>query len=177
LVLSIFCLPLLGALGIASYFRLSSETRALRASAMESVPGTWNKQVAVNVGGFTLDLVRFGSSFFRLPPEARAALQALQGGDVGVYQLQNSPRELNYSGVLSAADQSMKRRGWERIVGVVQGSQCVAVYIPHSLRPVKSIECCVMVLDEHDLVVASVRGNPESLLALAAQHYPERRPL
>ncbi|MGO8696650.1 MAG: hypothetical protein ACLQVY_02880 [Limisphaerales bacterium] len=177
LVLCIFSLPLLGALGVASYFRLSPETRALRSSVMESVPGKWNKQIAVNVGGFTLGLVRFGSSFFHLPPEARAALQAVDGADVGVYQLRNSPPALSYSGMLAAADQSMRRRGWERIVGVVQDRQFVAVYMPRSLRPIKGIKCCVMVLDGHVLVVASVRGNPESLLALAAQRYQSAAPL
>jgi hypothetical protein len=166
LVLCLFCLPLLGALGIASYFRLSSETRALRSSVMESVPGKWNQQIAVNVGGWTLGLVRFGSSFFNLPPEAKAALQFLQGAEVGVYELQGSSPTLNYSRVLTAADQSMKKRGWERIVGVVQGRQLVAVYMPRALSGIKQMECRVVVLDEHDLVVVSARGNPESLLAL-----------
>jgi hypothetical protein len=137
---------------------------------MESVPGKWDKQFAVNIGGFTLGLVRFGSSFFHLPPEPRAALQALEGADVGVYKLRSSLPALNYSGMLAAADQSMRRRGWERMVGVVQDRQFVAVYIPRGLRAVKHIKCCVLVLDGQDLVVASVRGNPESLLALAAQH-------
>jgi hypothetical protein len=166
LVLCLFCLPLLGALGIASYFRLSSETRALRNSVMESVPGKWNKQVAVNVGGWTLGLVRFGSSFFNLPPEAKAGLQCLDAAEVGVYKLQDSSPTPDYSGVLAAADQSMRRRGWERIVGVVQGRQFVAVYLPRNLSAVKQMECRLVVLDEHDLVVVSARGNLESLPAL-----------
>lgn len=166
LVLGLFCLPLLGALGIASYFRLSSETRALRSSVMESLPGHWDKQVAVNVGGFTLGLARFGTSFFHLPPEATAALQCLDGGDVGVYQLRGSSATANYSAMLASADQSMQRRGWERMVGVVEGRQFVAVYLPRNLSATKRIECCVVVLDGHDLVVASAHGKAEALLAL-----------
>jgi len=166
LVLGLFSLPLLGALGIASYFRLSSETRALRSSVMESVPGHWDKQVAVNVGGFTLGLARFVASFFNLPPEAKAAMQCLDGGDVGVYQLRGSSPAVNYSGMLASADQAMKRRGWERMVGVVEGRQLVAVYLPHDLPSTKRIECCVVVLDGPDLVVVSAHGNAEALLAL-----------
>jgi hypothetical protein len=136
---------------------------------MESVPGKWHKQVAVNVGGWTMSLVRFGTSFFSLPPEAKTALQCVHGAEVGVYELQGSSPTPNYSGVLAAADKSMRQRGWERIVGVAEGRQFVAVYLPRSLSAVKEIECRVVVLDEHDLVVVSAHGNPESLLALVRE--------
>jgi len=63
----------------------------------------------------------------------------------------------------------MSRRGWERVVGVAQGRQFVAVYLPRSLRTVNRMACCVAVLNEQDLVVASARGNLEPLLALATQ--------
>jgi len=113
----VFCLTLLCAIGIASCFRLSSAPQALRRSVMESVPGQWDKRFAVNVGGFTLGFVRFGSHFFNLPPEPKAALEALRGAEVGVYKLRNPPPALDYSAVFKAADETMRRRGWERIVG------------------------------------------------------------
>ena len=59
--------------------------------------------------------------------------------------------------------------GLERIVGVAQGRQFVAVYMPRNLRSAKRMECCVAVLNEQDLVVTSARGNLEPLLALATQ--------
>ncbi|MCX6929425.1 MAG: hypothetical protein NT154_40355, partial [Verrucomicrobia bacterium] len=121
------CLPVLCAIGIAGYFRLSSATQALRSSVIESVPGQWNKRFAVHVGGLTLGLVRFGSRFFNLPPEPKAAVEALHGAEVGIYKLQDAPSALDYSAMFTAADKCMGRRGWERIVGVAQGRQFVAV--------------------------------------------------
>ena len=165
----VLCLPLLCAVGIAGYFRLSSATEALRSSVIESVPGQWDKRFAVHVGGLTLGLVRFGSLFFNLPAEPKAALETLHGAEVGVYKLQDAPSALDYSAMFTATDKCMRRRGWDRVVGVAQGRQFVAVYLPRNLRTVKRMACCVAVLNEQDLVVASARGNLEPLLALATQ--------
>jgi hypothetical protein len=169
----VLCLPLLCAIGIARCFRLSSATAALRTSVMESVPGQWDKRLAVHVGGFTLGLVRLGSRLFNLPPEPKAALETFRGAEVGVYSLQDARCALDYSAMFTAADKSMRRQGWERIVGVVQGRQFVAVYVPRNLRSVKRMACCVAVLNEQDLVVVSASGNLEPLLELATQHLQE----
>jgi hypothetical protein len=134
---------------------------------MESVPGQWDKRFAVHVGSLTLGLVRFGSQFFTLPPEPKAALGALHGAEVGVYRLEGSPATLNYPAMFVAADKAMKRCGWERIVGVAKGTQFVAVYMPRNARSLQRMDCSVVVLNERDLVVAGARGNIEPLLDLA----------
>ena len=169
----VLCLPLLCAIGIAGYFRLSSAAQALRSSVIESVPGKWDKRLAVHVGGLTLSLVRLGSRLFDLPPEPKAALEALRGAEVGIYRLQDVPSALDYSAMFAATDKSMRRRGWERVVGVARGRQFVAVYMPRNLRTVKRMGCCVAVLNEQDLVVASASGNLEPLLELATQRLQE----
>jgi hypothetical protein len=138
------------------------------------VPGQWDKRFAVHVGGLTLGLVRFGSLFFNLPPEPKAALETLHGAEVGVYNLQDAPSALDYSAMFTAADKCMRRRGWERIVGVARSRQFVAVYMPRNLRTAKRMECCIAVLNEQDLVVVSARGNLEPLLELATQHLRDR---
>jgi len=169
----VLCLPLLCAIGIAGYFRLSSATQALRSSVLDSVPGKWDKRLAVHFGGLTLSLVRLGSRLFDLPPEPKAALAALRGAEVGIYRLQAAPTALDYSAMFAAADRSMRRRGWERVVGVARGRQFVAVYMPRNLHTVKRMGCCVAVLNEQDLVVASASGNLEPLLELATQRLQE----
>ena len=169
----VLCLPLLCAVGIAGYFRLSSATEALRSSVIESAPGQWDKRFAVHVGGLTLGLVRFGSLFFNLPPELKAAMETLHGAEVGVYKLQDAPSALDYSAVFTATDKCMRRRGWERIVGVARGRQFVAVYMPRNLRTVKRMACCVAVLNEQDLVVAAARGNLAPVIELATKHLQE----
>jgi hypothetical protein len=165
-LLLLLSLPVLFAIGVASFFHLSSGSQALRAAVMESVPGQWHKRFAVNVGFFTLGVARFGTSFFHLPPEPRAALQALHRGEVGVYQLEKPASHPDYALILKSADQSMRRRGWQRIVGVVQGSQFVAVYAPSNPH-VKDLSCCVAVMDDQNLVIVSARGNISPLLQLA----------
>jgi hypothetical protein len=174
-LLSILLLPVLCIVGIASYFHLSSSTEALRSAFMESAPGEWHKRFAVNVGYLTVGLARFGSTFFHLPPEARAALQAVDGGEVGVYEVKESMSRPDYAGILRTADKSMRRRGWERIVGVAQGSQFVAVYAPSDVRRTE-MSCCVAVLDDQNLVVVSARGNISPLLDLAQEHLHEKGP-
>lgn len=168
-LLLVLLLPSLCALGVASYFHLSSPTQSLRSAIMESAPGPWHKRFALNVGGLTFGLARFGSSFFHLPPEPKAALQALHGGEVGVYRLEGPMSLPDYAAILKTADKSMRCRGWERIVGVAQGGQFVAVYAPGDLG-LKDVSCCVAVLNDQDLIVVSARGNITPLLELARTH-------
>jgi len=136
---------------------------------MESVPGQWHERFAVNVGCLTLGLARFGSRFFHLPREPRAALQALYRGELGVYELEEAMSPPDYAAILRTADKSMRRRGWERIVGVAQGSQFVAVYAPSNVH-LKDMSCCVAVLNDQNLIVVSARGNISPLLELAQRH-------
>jgi hypothetical protein len=165
-LLVILCVPLFCAIGVAGYFRLSSETKALRKTVMSSVPGQWDKRFAVHVGGFTMGLVRFGSRFANLPPEPRAALEALHGAEVGIYRLHENPVSIAPTAIFMAADKAMKARGWERIVGVAQADQLVAVYIPLKGISPGRMACCVVVLHERDLVVASAHGNLGPLLQI-----------
>jgi hypothetical protein len=168
-LLLVLLLPGLCALGVASYFHLSSPSQSLRSAIMESVPGQWHRRFALHVGGLTFGLARFGSSFFHLPPEPKAALQALRAGEVGVYRLEEPMSLPDYGAILKTADKSMRHRGWERIVGIAQGSQFVAVYAPGNLR-LKDVSCCVAVLNDQNLIVVSARGNITPLLELARTH-------
>jgi hypothetical protein len=59
-------------------------------------------------------------------------------------------------------------------VGVVQGRQSVAIYLPRDFHTLQRMACCVAVLNDHDLVIVSSRGNPEALLSLALQKAPAR---
>jgi hypothetical protein len=163
----IVCLPLFCAIGVTGYFRLSSETRALRGSLMRLTPGAWDTKFAVHVGSLTMGLVRIGSSFFKLPPEPRAALDAVHGAEVGVYRLKQERLSVGSSAILASADKAMKARGWERVVGVAEGHELVAVYIPRKGVQATKMKCCLMVLQGRELVVASTRGNVEPLLQIA----------
>ena len=163
----LFCTLLLCGVGVAGYFRLSSPTRALRESVMSSVGGQWDKRFAARVGGFTCALVRSWSRFLPLPPEPRAALDAVRGAEVGVYRLHCEPAPVDRTKLLLEADRAVGRRGWERAVTVAQHGEFVAVYIPRKGVSSRGVACCLVVLHGRDLVVASARGNLEPLMALA----------
>ena len=170
LLLVLFGLPLLGAVGVASYFRLSSDTRALRRNVMTSVPGQWDTKVAVRIGWLTTGLVRECSQLVQLPPEPRAALDALRGVEVAVYELQQQPRKADYAAVLALADKTMTSRGWDRVVGVVEANQCVAIFVPQKKFSAQNSACRVLVLSERDLVIVSAHGDLTPLLDLASKH-------
>src|SRR5215472_4969532 len=104
----------LGVVGMTGYFRLSSETVALRQSLMGSVEGQWKKTIAVHLGWFTTSLVRAGSRLVKLEPEPRAALDAVRGVEVGVYRVQDSVEREDHGAILAKADKAMTRRGWVR---------------------------------------------------------------
>ena len=97
--------------------------------------------------------------------------------EVGVYELQKQPRQADYRAVLAAADQTMSRRGWERIVGVLEGEQCVAIFVPQKKFSLENTACRVLVLNERDLVIVSARGNLTSLLDVASKQLADKKAL
>lgn len=69
--------------------------------------------------------------------------------------------------MLAIADSVMTARGWERVVGVMDGKNLVAVYLPGKNISVYHLKCCVMVFDGKEMVLVSAQGNPEPLLNYA----------
>ena len=160
----------LGVVGVIGYFRLSSETTALRESLMGSVDGQWRKTIAVHLGWFTTGLVRAGSRLVKLDPEPRAALEAVHGVEVGIYRVQDGPEKEDHGAILAKADKAMTRRGWVRVVGVSHDRELVAIYMPRKGASLRNMKCCLMVFNGRELVVASARGNLEPLWAIAEKH-------
>jgi len=162
LAASVLCI-----IGITGYFRLSSETAALRTSLMQSVGGQWHKMIAVHIGGLTSAVARTGLRCVKLAPEPRAAIEALRGAEAGIYRLQPGSRSMERDTILSTADAAMAARGWDRVVGVVKEDQVVLVYLPRKGISETKMKCCFMVLAEDTLVVGSARANLTPLLAIA----------
>jgi hypothetical protein len=161
------------AVGVAGCFRLGSDARALRDSVAKAGAAQLSRKVELSVGRLTLSLARAGLSFADLDPVARTAINTVQGAEVGVYELGRHELPLHYGGVLEAADKVMAVRGLERVVGVTSHTEVVGVYVP-AVLPRGRLRVCVLVLDGKQLVVASVRGNVEPLLALAMRQAQSR---
>jgi hypothetical protein len=136
---------------------------------MGSIGGAWDTKIAVHLGAMTMALVRTGSRLFPLEAEPRAALETVRGAEVGIYKLASESRCAEPRSLLAAADKAMAGRGWQRVVGVCKEQDVVGVYVPGNRIGLRRMKVCVMVLHERDLVVASVRGNLEPLMALAGE--------
>jgi hypothetical protein len=156
---------------VVSWFHLSSDTKALRNSLIKSSGVEWRQRIALNAGGLTLSAVRAGLSFVHLDAGARAALQSVRGAEVGVYQLPSGAKPPDRAAMLAAADAAMTARGWDRVVGVMDGRDLVTVYLPDKTASACRMKCCLMVFDGQEMVVVSARANLEPLLkyALARQ--------
>jgi len=159
-------LLLLGA-GVASFFYLGSDVRTLRDGLIQSSGVEWRQQIALNADRLTFFAIRVGLSAVRLDPGARAALQSIQTAGVGVYQLPSGTPPPDRAAMLAAADSAMTARGWERVVGVLDGHDLVAVYMLENNISVRHLKCCVMVFDGKEIVLVSVQGNPEPILIYA----------
>jgi len=166
LVTPLLLLVLLAA-GVASFFHLGSDARALRNGLIKSSGVEWRQRIVVNAGHLTLGAVRAGLSCVKLDPAVRAALQSVRTAGVGVYQLPSGAPRPDRAAMLAAADSTMTARGWERVVGVMDSKDLVAVYLQGKNVSVHRLKCCVMVFDGKEMVLVSAQCNPEPLLTYA----------
>jgi hypothetical protein len=166
LMLAGLLLLVLAVVGVTSYLRLGADTAALRDAAQETSRAEWRKIIAVNIGDATCLLARAGLSFAKIPEEPCAAIRALRACEVGVFEScgANSP---DRGAMLTQADKAMSRRGWERVVGVMDGKDLVAVYVPRTMASPKRVRACILVLDGRQMVVVSAKGNLEPVIELA----------
>ena len=72
--------------------------------------------------------------------------------------------------MLAASDAAMTARGWDRVVGVMDGPDLVTVYLPEKIASARRMKCCLMVFDGQEMVVVSARANLEPLLKYALAH-------
>ncbi len=152
---------------VADCFRLAPEARTLRDELMLSSGAEWQRAIVLNANALTVGVIRAGLSCVRLDPEARAAVQSVGNAGVGVYKLASDGPPPDRAVMLAAADSAMAARGWERAVGVIDGHDLVAVYLPEKDISARRLKCCVLVFDRKEMVLVSARGNLEPLLKLA----------
>ena len=171
-------LPKLGtALGFAllsivltGCWKMSSEAEALRDSLMKSAAVEWDREFEIGVGALTLNLARAGLAFIDLDHDARAALNAIRGADVGIYRLHHGRKNFDHATLLSAADDAMAVRGCDRAVAVVNQRELVAVYVPRQIRSTRNFKVFLVVLDGRKMVIVSARNNLELLIDMALRH-------
>jgi len=170
LVVALLLIPLMAlgglALGVASYFRLSSDTRALRNELTQASGAKWRKQLNLNIGNTTLSLARVTSALVKLDADVHTALNAVRGVEVAIYELDSTAKVPDRAAMLNATDKALNSRGWERVVGVLDGDDMVSVFLPAKISSANQLKFCVVVLDGRQLVLVSARVNPQPLLEL-----------
>ena len=163
----IACAVGLVTIGLTGCFKVSPDVGALRDSVMSAASAEREERIEIGVGPLTLNLARAGLSFVDLEPEARTALHTVRSAEVGVYKLRNERQHLNYAAMLSAADKTMAGRGWDRVVGVMNRHELVAIYVPGKAHSTRNVKVCLLTVNGRELIVALARSNLEPLMELA----------
>lgn len=154
---------------LPGFFQIGRDAAALRNSLLKTATraGEWNLHVEVNVGAIALQLARAGLAFVPMEPDARTALRAVRAVEVSFYQRHHVRARLDQATMLRDADAAMTSRGWDRVVGVCNGEELVAVYVPKRLPSPRDVRFYVAVVDPEIFVVAAGRSNLEPLMEIA----------
>ena len=156
-----------------SFLTLDRDAAVLRKAIMADANDDWQTKIQVSVGRLTLAAVRTGLVFVHMKDvaEAQVALGAVRGASVGVYQRKPSKGEtVSREAVFADTDAAMTRRGWSRLVGVVDKKDAVLVYTPAKYDVDGSIDVCLAVLNNRELVVVSATVDADGLADLVERH-------
>lgn len=171
-----FCAAVvLGIVGIAAAayrtLGLGSDARALRDAVRQNftVDDDWQTRVEVRAGPVICAVLRAVASAQVDEPDARLALRALRAAEVGVYDV-DFGAEPDGGRFLRRVTDAMQTRGWTRIVGVIDRSAIVAVFVPRRTRSERDVAACVLVRNAENLVIARVRADLVRLLTLVERH-------
>lgn len=176
LLAALVAVPVLAATGLALAFLPRGEVKALRRSVEQAGVAGVRTEIEFGVRPFVFGLARLGLALAEVEPEVRAAAQAVRGCEVGVYRLERGMTAGDRAALLSRADAAMERRGWDRVVGVIEARELVAVYASGKPASANDLRICVLVIDGEEMVIASVRADPEPLIELALREAGKHRP-
>jgi hypothetical protein len=146
---------------------VSADTRALRNAAIHGDGARWKKQIELNVGALPLCLARFVLPFTPAPAEARQVFDAVRSVEISIHELRESHPDR--ARILREADNDMRGRGWDRVVGVLEQDTAVAIYArPESGRG-GNVKVSVLVLDGKQMVAVTGHAKLQPVLDLALE--------
>jgi len=163
ITLGLFCL------GIWHCFHASRDLHQLKSSIESSLKCPIQQRFAFNAGSLLFGLVRGGCSFFTVPPEVTAGLQAIHGVETSICRWDHPPKTADYHHVIEMVDRAMETRGWERMVTVVDDGILVLVFNSTKNKSPRDQRFCVAVSQGENLILTSVRGDCNPLIALASK--------
>ena len=146
---------------------VSGDTRVMRNAVIHGDGAKWQKQVEVNVGALPLWLARCVLPFTPAPPEAQQALSAVRSVEVSLHELRESYPDR--ARIMREADEKMRKRGWDRVVGVLDRDTAVAVYAQPESGSGGNVKVSVLVLEGKQMVAVSGRAKLEPVFELAME--------
>jgi len=162
------------AAGVFSLLTLDRDAALLRRGVMAATGSDWHTKVQMNLGWGTLGTARTILRFIEHKDiaDARLALKAVHSASVGVYERKVRDDDADLNQMLVHTDKMMEKRGWSRLVGVVDGRQTVLVYTSDPVKSGDKIDLCLAVVDGKELVVVSTRVDASVLAELVEKHTP-----
>ena len=157
------------ALGIWRCFHTSSALSVLRNSMESSVEHTLHSRFSFNAGFLIFGLARTTCSFLSVPPEVTVGLQTIRGVETSICQWDTMLKPHDYLPLIEKVDKDMQRNGWERMVTVIEEGVLVLVFNSTKNQSPKDQRYCVVVSEGNNLILASVRGNWDPLMAYASR--------
>ena len=161
-----FVLAVVAPIALAfAVLHVSPDTRALRNAVIYGDGARWKKQVEVNVGALPFWIARCVLPFTHAPAEAQQALSAVRSAEVSIHELREATPDR--ARILREADASMRKRGWERVVGVLEHDSAVAVYALPEDGSGGNVKISVLVLEGKQMVAVTGRAKLEPVFELA----------
>ena len=155
---------------IVSAVRLDADAVALRQQIMTATGADWHAQVQFSVPPAVVSLGRTVAWFVHdVPPEAHEALRAVRSASVGVYERNATGGARRDDDLIAQTDQAMARRGWRRLVGVVDGRDTVLIYLPEGGASAEPSRICLAVCRGRELVVVAADFDAGRLARLATR--------
>lgn len=152
---------------------ISRDTQTLRNAALEESGTYWDRKIEVRAGSAPFMLARMALPLMDVPWEAKQAVSALRSAEVSIHQLAGS--QPDRARMVAEADKRMTKRGWDRLVGVLNEDAMVTVYV----KPLSGTELrlSVLVLNEDQMIAVTGRADLEPVFDLAMRKAQENVPL
>jgi hypothetical protein len=162
-------------LGVWSVLTLNRDAAILRREVMTATGSDWHTKVQLSTGCVLLGTARAVLHFVHHKDidDARLALAAVKNASVGVYERNDRDAAVSLEQLLVHTDKVMQRRGWNRLVGVVDGRQTVLIYTPEDEGTGDKIDLCIAVVDGRQMVIVSTCVDAGELTKLVERHAPE----
>lgn len=131
----------------------------LRPLIAETESGRWVERLEVAVTGRFFPVVGLGMKLTSVDPRIARLVRGASEVAVRVYERRSGPVAVKLGGIstgrllLDTVSERLVGLEWERVVGVRDGEQTVAVFLPAGWDGLGDVTCCVLVRGARELVM------------------------